>query len=56
MKDKSSNAVFDWNVTGASLCYLGFEVNFLIPPSSAIMFLTLKLHPGQFLVVVRCAH
>ncbi|KAJ6363443.1 hypothetical protein OIU78_003587 [Salix suchowensis] len=25
MKDKSSNAVFDWNVTGASLCYLGFE-------------------------------
>jgi ATP-binding cassette subfamily A (ABC1) protein 3 len=42
MKDKSSNAVFDWNVTGASLCYLGFEVNFLIPPSSAIMFLTLK--------------
>jgi ATP-binding cassette subfamily A (ABC1) protein 3 len=32
MKDKSSNTVFDWNVTGASLCYLGFEVNFLIPP------------------------
>lgn len=25
MKDKSSNSVFDWNVTGASLCYLGFE-------------------------------
>ncbi|CAK7342616.1 unnamed protein product [Dovyalis caffra] len=25
MKDKSSNAVFDWNVTGASLCYLGLE-------------------------------
>nr|XP_023902088.1 ABC transporter A family member 1 isoform X2 [Quercus suber] len=25
MKDKSSDGVFDWNVTGASLCYLGLE-------------------------------
>ncbi|XP_043815842.1 ABC transporter A family member 1 isoform X2 [Manihot esculenta] len=25
MKDKSSDAVFDWNVTGASICYLGIE-------------------------------
>lgn len=29
MKDKSSDGVFDWNVTGASLCYLGLEVCFL---------------------------
>lgn len=27
MKDKSSDEVFDWNVTGASICYLGFEVH-----------------------------
>lgn len=26
MKDKSSRGVFDWNVTGASICYLGLEV------------------------------
>uniref|UniRef100_A0A803P6X4 ABC transporter domain-containing protein n=1 Tax=Cannabis sativa TaxID=3483 RepID=A0A803P6X4_CANSA len=25
MKDKSSDAAFDWNVTGASICYLGVE-------------------------------
>ncbi|XP_057535190.1 ABC transporter A family member 1 isoform X2 [Amaranthus tricolor] len=25
MKDKSSHGVFDWNVSGASICYLGFE-------------------------------
>ncbi|KAL9264205.1 ABC transporter A family member 1-like protein [Drosera capensis] len=25
MKSKSSNGVFDWNVTGASICYLGAE-------------------------------
>lgn len=25
MKDKSSHGVLDWNVTGASICYLGFE-------------------------------
>ncbi|KAK6289772.1 hypothetical protein POUND7_001313 [Theobroma cacao] len=25
MKDKSSDGVFDWNVTGASICYLGVE-------------------------------
>lgn len=25
MKDKSSNEAFDWNVTGASICYLGIE-------------------------------
>ncbi|XP_075638015.1 ABC transporter A family member 1 isoform X2 [Castanea sativa] len=25
MKDKSSDGVFDWNVTGASICYLGLE-------------------------------
>ncbi|KAJ9184819.1 hypothetical protein P3X46_004507 [Hevea brasiliensis] len=25
MKDKSSDTVFDWNVTGASICYLGIE-------------------------------
>lgn len=31
MKDKSSDGVFDWNVTGASLCYLGLEVRFFIP-------------------------
>ena len=26
MKDKSSDAAFDWNVTGAAICYLGIEV------------------------------
>ncbi|KAF4391663.1 hypothetical protein F8388_005428, partial [Cannabis sativa] len=26
MKDKSSDAAFDWNVTGASICYLGVEL------------------------------
>ncbi|KAJ8755578.1 hypothetical protein K2173_022157 [Erythroxylum novogranatense] len=25
MKDKDSDEVFDWNVTGASICYLGIE-------------------------------
>ncbi|KAM7263046.1 hypothetical protein ACFE04_000729 [Oxalis oulophora] len=25
MKDKSSSGAFDWNVTGASICYLGLE-------------------------------
>lgn len=25
MKDKSNDGVFDWNVTGASICYLGLE-------------------------------
>ncbi|OMO71381.1 ABC transporter-like protein, partial [Corchorus capsularis] len=25
MKDKSSDGIYDWNVTGASLCYLGVE-------------------------------
>lgn len=29
MKDKSSDGVFNWNVTGASICYLGLEVHFL---------------------------
>lgn len=29
MKDKSSDAAFDWNVTGASICYLGVEVQSL---------------------------
>lgn len=29
MKDKTSDAVFDWNVTGASICYLGVEVKCL---------------------------
>lgn len=27
MKDKTSDGVFDWNVTSASICYLGCEVN-----------------------------
>lgn len=26
MMDKSSDGAFDWNVTGASICYLGVEV------------------------------
>lgn len=26
MKDKTSDAVFDWNVTGASISYLALEV------------------------------
>ncbi|XP_030481004.2 ABC transporter A family member 1-like [Cannabis sativa] len=30
MKDKSSDAAFDWNVTGASICYLGVE-HLLLP-------------------------
>lgn len=26
MKDGFRDAVFDWNVTGASICYMGVEV------------------------------
>ncbi|MCI39369.1 ABC transporter A family member 1-like, partial [Trifolium medium] len=26
MKDKTSDGVYDWNVTGASICYLAVEV------------------------------
>ena len=29
MKDKSSDGVFYWNVTGASICYLDLEVRLL---------------------------
>ncbi|KAL9302465.1 ABC transporter A family member 1 [Arabidopsis thaliana] len=28
MKDKSSHGVFEWNVTGASICYLGLELEY----------------------------
>jgi hypothetical protein len=28
MKDKTSDGVYDWNVTGASICYLAVEVFF----------------------------
>jgi hypothetical protein len=28
MKDKTSDGVYDWNVTGASICYLAIEVFF----------------------------
>jgi hypothetical protein len=28
MKDKTSDGVYDWNVTGASICYLAVEVLF----------------------------
>lgn len=37
MKDKSSDAAFDWNVTGASICYLGIEVRLLIHYKSEAM-------------------
>lgn len=26
MKDKTSDGVYDWNVTGASMCYLAVQV------------------------------
>ncbi|CAN0878408.1 ABC transporter A family member 1 [Linum grandiflorum] len=41
MKDKASDAVFDWNVTGASLCYLFLE-------SIAYFLLTLGLEVFPF--------
>ncbi|KAL5539471.1 hypothetical protein UlMin_042959, partial [Ulmus minor] len=50
MKDKTSDAAFDWNVTGASICYLGVEsiCYFLltlaieITPSCKLTLATLK--------------
>ncbi|XP_059428864.1 ABC transporter A family member 1 isoform X1 [Corylus avellana] len=48
MKDKSSDGVFNWNVTGASICYLGLE--------SIIYFLLtlgLELWPSHKLNPVR---
>ncbi|VVB03041.1 unnamed protein product [Arabis nemorensis] len=42
MKDKSSNGVFDWNVTGASIFYLGLESIFYF-----LLTLGLELLPVQ---------
>uniref|UniRef100_A0A1J3IH85 ABC transporter A family member 1 n=1 Tax=Noccaea caerulescens TaxID=107243 RepID=A0A1J3IH85_NOCCA len=42
MKDKSSRGVFDWNVTGASICYLGLESIFYF-----LVTLGLELLPVQ---------
>ncbi|KAK9987447.1 hypothetical protein SO802_032398 [Lithocarpus litseifolius] len=47
MKDKSSDGVFDWNVTGASLCYLGLEsIGFFL------LTLGLELLPSNKLTLV----
>jgi ATP-binding cassette subfamily A (ABC1) protein 3 len=42
MKDKSSHGVFEWNVTGASICYLGLESIFYF-----LVTLGLELMPVQ---------
>ncbi|CAH8265610.1 unnamed protein product [Arabidopsis lyrata] len=42
MKDKSSHGVFEWNVTGASICYLGLESIFYF-----LVTLGLELMPFQ---------
>ncbi|XP_010554822.1 PREDICTED: ABC transporter A family member 1-like [Tarenaya hassleriana] len=42
MKDKSSHGVLDWNVTGASICYLGLESIFYF-----LVTLGLELLPVQ---------
>ncbi|CAA7057158.1 unnamed protein product [Microthlaspi erraticum] len=42
MKDESSRGVFDWNVTGASICYLGLESIFYF-----LVTLGLELLPVQ---------
>ncbi|CAJ2671488.1 unnamed protein product [Trifolium pratense] len=46
MKDKTSDGVFDWNVTGASICYLAVEsvIYFLLTLGLEI-FPSLKLTP-----------
>ncbi|XVE75594.1 hypothetical protein DITRI_Ditri12bG0105900 [Diplodiscus trichospermus] len=48
MKDKSSDGVFDWNVTGASICYLGVEAIFYF-----LLTLGLELLPTCKLTPVR---
>ncbi|XP_022745140.1 ABC transporter A family member 1-like isoform X3 [Durio zibethinus] len=48
MKDKSSDGVFDWNVTGASICYLGIEAIFYF-----LLTLGLELLPTCNLTPIR---
>jgi len=38
MKDKTSDGVFDWNVTGASICYLAVEVQIFQSNFADIVF------------------
>ncbi|XP_038685237.1 ABC transporter A family member 1 isoform X1 [Tripterygium wilfordii] len=46
MKDKSSNEVFDWNATGASICYLGLEsIGFFLLTLVLELFPSHKLAP-----------
>lgn len=43
MKDKTSDGVFDWNVTGASICYLAVEVLFFSLNFAAFVFLIIDI-------------
>jgi hypothetical protein len=55
MKDKSSDGVFDWNVTGASICYLGLEVHFL-SQSCMKLYACLQFIMLTSLLIMRVAH
>lgn len=43
MKDKTSDGVYDWNVTGASICYLAVEVQVFSSNFAAIEFLIINI-------------
>lgn len=43
MKDKTSDGVYDWNVTGASICYLGVEVQDFSSNFATIVFLLIDI-------------
>ncbi|KAK4797503.1 hypothetical protein SAY86_029829 [Trapa natans] len=49
MKDKSSNGAFDWNVSGASISYLGLES--VIYFALALVLEVLPIHKFNFAVV-----
>jgi hypothetical protein len=55
MKDKSNDGVFDWNVTGASICYLGLEVHFL-SQSCMKLYACLQFYMLTSLLIMGVAH
>ncbi|KAG4214601.1 hypothetical protein ERO13_A01G131111v2 [Gossypium hirsutum] len=50
MKDKSSDGIFDWNVTGASICYLGIEaIGYFFLTLGLELLPTCKLTPARLM-------
>ncbi|KAL4325993.1 hypothetical protein GQ457_11G008730 [Hibiscus cannabinus] len=50
MKDKSSDGIFDWNVTGASICYLGVEaIGYFLLTLGLEILPTCKLTPARLM-------